>query len=143
MPRPRIGAKKIPMRRVLLLLVAAIPFVSRAELPPSAYETMQRAAKEVIDIEVLRVEISSGDAPGRQNVHLLALVNRVGKSETGLKAGEFINIAYAITSHAKGWSGPAEIPVPAERDKSAAYLVKDAANDDYHPAAGAMSFRNF
>ncbi len=130
------------MRRLILLAVVLFPCLLSAELPPSAYERMQKAATEVVDIEVLRVDIEPGDAPDRQNVLIMALVNAVTRS-ANVKEGDLINIQYTVTGREKGWTGPGEIPILGEKDKTIAYLIKDQASDNFHPAAGAMSFRNF
>lgn len=131
------------MRRLILLLAVLFPIVIHAELPPSAYEKMQREATDVMDIEVLRVDIEPGDAAGRQNIRLMALVNKVARTTTDVKEGDLINILYTVTGRDKGWTGPGEIPILAEKDKTMAYLLKDSTTGDFHPAAGAMSFRNF
>lgn len=132
------------MRWLLTFLaLVLLPIASRAELPPSAYESMQKAAREVLQIEVLRVEVEPGDAPGRQNLHIMALVNGVTRSGSGTAAGELVNITYTVTDREKGWTGPGEIPILQEKDKTVAYLAKDPASGEFHPAAGAMSFRNF
>lgn len=131
------------MRRFLLMLAVVCPLLLRAELPPSAYETMQKAATDLLTIEVLRVEIEPGDAPGRQNVHVMALVNGVTRSASSVKEGDLINMIYTVTDREKGWTGPGEIPILEERAKTMAYLVKDTDKGDFHPAAGSMSFRNF
>ena len=103
---------------------------------------MQQAATEVVDIEILRVNIEPGDAPGRQNVQLMVLVNKVTRT-ANVKEGDLINIHYTVTAREKGWAGPGEIPIPGEKEKTLAYLVKDPASEEFLPAAGAMSFRNF
>ena len=131
------------MRRLILLLAILCPVLIHAELPPSAYERMQKASTEVVEIEVLRVDIEPGDAPTRQDVRIMALVNKVDRTSSNLKSGELINIFYTVTSREKGWVGPGEIPILSEKDKTVAHLVKDPANEDFHPAAGAMSFRTF
>ncbi len=130
------------MRRFLPLLAMLFPLLVLAELPPSAYEQMQKAATEYVDIEVLRVDASPGKAPGEQNIHLMALVNKVHRA-ANLKTGDVINILYAITPRERSWTGPGEIPLLQEKDQSLAYLVKNADSADFHPAAGAMSFHNF
>lgn len=135
------GEKKY-MRYVFLLITFLCPLVLQAELPPSAYEAMQAKAPEYLDIEILRVDVSPGDAPNQQKVLLLSLVNKVTRTATNLKPGDIINIVYTITDHPKGWTGPREIPIPSEREKTIAYLAKDVANN-YLPAARAMTFRNF
>jgi hypothetical protein len=131
------------MRRLILLLAICCPAVIFGELPPSAYERMHAAATDVAQIQVLRVDIEPGDAEGRQNVQVMALVDKVDRSASGLKEGDVINVYYAVTSHEKGWAGPGEIPILEEKDKTVAYLLKDPSADNFHPAAGAMSFRNF
>ncbi|MFZ4775860.1 MAG: hypothetical protein ACOYM3_10870 [Terrimicrobiaceae bacterium] len=131
------------MRRLILLLAILCPVLLHAELPPSAYERMQKAATEAVNIEVLRVDIEPGDAPTRQDIRIMALVGKVDRSASNIKEGDLINIVYTVTSREKGWSGPGETPILAEKDKTVAYLLKGSANEDFHPAAGAMSFRTF
>lgn len=131
------------MRRLLFLIAIVCPLALRAELSPSAYESMQKAAGESLNIEVLQVEIEPGDAAQRQTVRVMALVTSVARTAAGVKEGDLINLVYTVTARQKGWNGPGEIPIPQEKDKTMAYLIKDAATDEYHPAAGAMSFRNF
>ncbi|MEI6034798.1 MAG: hypothetical protein WCS65_11030 [Verrucomicrobiae bacterium] len=131
------------MCRLLFLISIVCQFVLRAELPPSAYESKQKAAAEFLSIEILRVEIEPGDAPERQNVRIMALVTKVVRSASEVKEGDLINIFYPVTARASGRSGPREIPILVEKDQSVAYLVKDPASGDFRPAAGAMSFRNF
>jgi len=130
------------MRRLILLLAILCPALIHAELPPSAYERMQKSATEVVDIEVLRVDIEPGEVPGSQSIHLMALVNKVART-ANVKEGDLINIRYTVSGREKGWTGPGEIPVLGEKEKTLAYLIKDAASDEFHPAAGVMSFRNF
>ena len=130
------------MRRLILLLAILCPALVHSELPPSAYERMQKAATEVVDIEVLRVDIGPGDAPERQSIRLMVLVNKVART-ANVKEGDLINILYTVTAREKGWGGPGEIPILEEKEKTLAYLVKDPATDEFHPAAGVMSFRNF
>ena len=139
---PRRSRQKGAMRRLILMLAILCPTLSRAELPPSAYERMQSAATEVLEIEVLRVEIEPGETPGSQIIRLMALVNKATRA-ANVKEGDLIKIHYAVTTHEKGWTGPGEIPVLEERAKTIAYLAKDPEIEEFHPAAGAMSFRNF
>lgn len=140
--QPDPSSQKVAMRRLILLAVLLFPCLMSAELPPSAYERMQKAATDVADIEVLRVDIEPGDAPGRQKVLIMALVNAVTRT-ANVKEGDLINIQYTVTGREKGWTGPGEVPILGEKDKTIAYLIKDPASDNFHPAAGAMSFRNF
>lgn len=130
------------MRRLVLLAAILFPCLLSAELPPSAYDQMQKAATDVADIEILRVDIEPGDAPSRQNIHITALVHAIHRG-ANVKEGDLIHILYTITNREKGWTGPGEIPLLSEKDMTIAYLVKDQATDNFHPAAGLMSFRNF
>lgn len=138
----RAGEKET-MRRFFIFVVFLFSLALRAELPPSAYESMQASAMEFLDVEILRVDIEPGDAPNQQKVLLLALVNKVTRTAANLKVGDLINIAYAVTDQPKRTLGAGEIPIPSEKDKTIAYLTKDAKSDNYLPAAGAMTFRNF
>jgi len=131
------------MRWFFLFAALLAAATMHAELPPSAYEAMQKAAADYLKIEVVRVEIEPGDAPGRQNVLVMALVNGVMRTSGGVSEGDLINISYTVTDREKGWSGPGEIPLLEDKEKTVAYLVKDEGTGDFHPAAGAMSFRNF
>ncbi|MFA7345761.1 MAG: hypothetical protein WC003_15790 [Terrimicrobiaceae bacterium] len=139
---PGRNRQKEVMRRLILMLAVLCPPLIRAELPPSAYERMQAAATEFVEIEVLRVDVGPGDAPGRQDIHLLALVDKVTRA-ANVKENDLIKINYTVTGREKGWMGPGEIPVLEEKARTLAYLVKDQTTGEFHPAAGAMSFRNF
>jgi len=136
------AAKKEGMRRLILLAAILCPCLLFAELPPSAYERMQGAATEVAEIEVLRVDVEPGDAPGRQNILIMALVNATTRA-ANLKAGDLIHIQYTVTNREKGWVGPGEVPILNEKDKTVAYLIKNQVSENFHPAAGVMSFRDF
>lgn len=116
--------------------------VLRAELPPSAYESMQAKAPEHFKIEVLSVMVEPGETPTQQKVHLVALITEVLRTASGAKSNEIVNILYTITDHPKGWVGPGEVPVPSEKERTIAYLTKTGAGD-FEPAAGRMSFSNF
>ena len=125
-----------------LLLIFLVMPVLRAELPPSAYESMQAKAPEYLRIEVLRVDVEPGESPTQQRVHVVALTTEVFRSTSGLKPNEILNIFYTVTDHPQGWVGPGEVPIPSEKERSVAYLVRTEAGD-FAPAAGRMSFTNF
>jgi len=132
------------MSRISLIACAfLIPQLLCGELPPSAYEAMQAAAPERLEIQVLRVDIEAGDVPEQLKVHLTALVNSVARTASNLKPGEVLNVTYVVADRPKSWAGPGEIPILSEKDKTVAYLAKVDESPDYRPAAGAMSFRNF
>ena len=123
---------------LIFLLIPAL----HAELPPSAYESMQAKAPEYVRIEVLRVDVEPGDSPTQQRVHVVALTTEVFRTSSGLKPNEIVNIFYSVTEHPPGWAGPGEVPIPNEKERSVAYLVKTEGGD-FEPAAGRMSFTNF
>ncbi|MGB8464058.1 MAG: hypothetical protein WCE49_03875 [Terrimicrobiaceae bacterium] len=123
---------------LILLLLPAL----YAELPPSAYESMQAKAPEYLKVEILRVEVEPGESPTMQNIHVVALTAEVFRTASGLKPNEILNILYTVTEHPPGWVGPGEVPIPKEKERSVAYLVKTEAGD-FAPAAGRMSFTNF
>ena len=88
--------------------------VLQAELPPSAYESMQAKAPEYLRIEVLRVNVEPGESPTQQRVHVVALTTEVFRTKSG----------------------------PNEKERTVAYLAKTEGSD-FVPAAGRMSFINF
>ncbi len=125
----------------ILLLFLLMPTL-RAELPPSAYESLQRKAPEHLKIEILQVTVQSGETPTQQKVHIVALVTDVLRTASGLKPNEILNISYSVTEHPRGWAGPGEVPIPNAKERSVAYLTKTDGGD-FAPAAGRMSFSNF
>lgn len=125
-----------------LLVFATCCLVSRAELPPSAYEEMQRSAPEVLRVKVLRVETTPSGEKDR-NVSALVQVLKVGRTASAIKPDDFITIRYPIVTRPAGWVGPGEVPLLVEGEERVAYLNKDQNSPDYVPAAGAMSFDRF
>lgn len=125
-----------------LSVFLAMPILLHAELPPSAYESMQSKAPEYLKIEVLRVSVEPGAEANQQKIELAALVKEVNRTATDTKPGDMINITYTVTEHPKGWAGPGAIPVPVEREEMVAYLIKSETGD-FTPVAGRMSFSNF
>lgn len=130
--------------RLLLVFLAStlVTLPTRAELPPSAYEQMQTTAPELVKIEVLRVDVEPGEDPTQQKIHIVAMVTEVSRTASGLKANDLVNIVYGITERPKGWAGPGQVPVPAVKDQTVAYLKK-LDNGDYAPAAGRMTYSQF
>jgi phenylpyruvate tautomerase PptA (4-oxalocrotonate tautomerase family) len=129
------------MKFRILLILFLVPIL-RAELPPSAYESMQAKAPEYFKIEILRVDVEPGETPTQQKVHLVALVTEVIRTASGAKPNEIVNILYTVTEHPKGWAGPGPVPIPKEKERTIAYLSRTQAGD-FEPAAGRMSFTNF
>jgi hypothetical protein len=125
----------------ILLVFLLLPML-RAELPPSAYESLQRKAPEYLKIEILQVTVQPGETPTQQKVHIIALVTDVLRTASGLKPNEILNIYYNVTEHPRGWAGPGEVPIPNAQERSVAYLTRTDGGD-FAPAAGRMSFSNF
>jgi hypothetical protein len=131
------------MRRFLAILLACATCLPLfAELPPSAYEKMQKESPEVLRINVLRVD-SQPETPETTQVTLLAQVVKVGRSSAGVKPGDLITIKYDVTERPKGWAGPGEVPVPEIDTETVAFLRPLEIPGDFAPAAGAMSFSTF
>lgn len=132
------------MRQILKSIAAMFLLANlHAELPPSAYEQMQSAATEYLDIEILRVEIEPGAGQGQRDVELTARIVAVHRTNSNLQPGGMLNIVYTLSERPPGFVGPGVIPVPAEGQKTIAYLKNGETPDEFIPAAGAMSFRNF
>ena len=115
--------------KLLTFLLCLVPLLACAELPPSAYETMQAKAPEYLKIEVLRLDVSPGEAPGDQTVHVVAMVTEVIRSASDLKADEIINIFYTIKENPKSWVGPGAIPLLKDKDQTEAYLSRRETGD--------------
>ena len=141
---PACDGQKIPMRQILTAF-AAVFFLAglHAELPPSAYEKMQAAAPEYLEVEILRVEIKPGAELGQQDVEITARIAKVIRSSANLQPGGMLNILYTLTARPPGFVGPGQVTVPVEGDKTVAYLKNGEKPEEFEPAAGAMTFRNF
>ena len=128
--------------RTLLTALLLLPCFVFAELPPSAYESMQAKASDYVKIEVLRVDIEPGEAPNQQKIQVVAMVTEVIRSASSLNPSDIVNISYLVTEHPQGWAGPGAIPILSEKQVTIAYLQKEESGD-FTPAAGRMSFENF
>jgi hypothetical protein len=96
-----------------------------------------------LDIEVLRLDIKPGAESGQQDVELTARIVKVNRSASNLQPGGMLNILYTLAARPPGFVGPGQVPVPAEGDKIVAYLKNGEKPEEFLPAAGAMTFRNF
>lgn len=141
---PACDGQKIPMRQILTAFFAMFFLASlHAELPPSAYEQMQAAAPEYLTLEILRVNIERGAEQGQQDVEITARLVKVNRSSANLQPGGLLNILYTLTDRSPGFVGPGQVTIPAEGDNTVAYLKNGEKPDEFVPAAGAMTFRNF
>ena len=141
---PACDGQKFLMRQILTALAAVFFLASlHAELPPSAYEQMQAAAPECLEVEILRVDIKPGAEHGQQDVEITARIAKVHRSTASLQPGGVLNILYTLTARPPGFVGPGQVTIPTEGDKTVAYLKNGEKPDEFEPAAGAMTFHNF
>lgn len=135
-----VGKNRLVKPLLLLCLILSAAF---AELPPSAYESMQANAHEALQIQVLRIDVEPGEKDSAQDIVIMATVEKVVRTASGLKPGDVITIAYTLEDRPPGWVGPGQVPLLAQGDSRVAYLKKLEKPETYAPAAGAMSFDNF
>jgi len=139
----RFGKNKIMSRFIFIFLSLFVACTALGELPPSVYETMQSEAPEHLQIQVLRVDIEPGEKEFTQEILIMATVEKVLRTSSGVKLGDLINISYQLEDRPPGWVGPGQVPILAQGDTHVAYLKKLEKPETYAPAAGAMSFHNF
>ena len=131
------------MPRLITALVIFLTATVLAELPPSAYEAMQAKAPEFFEVEILRSDVKTGDAPNEKKITLTARVGKTFRTATGLSGGAVITITYTEVARPAGWVGPGRIPILKEGDTKVAFLEKGPKPNQYLPAAGAMTFQQF
>ena len=125
-----------------LFIFTAVPPGARAEMPPSAYESMQKESPEALTIQVLSVKISTTDEPERKVLAIAAdaKVAAVQRSASGLKPGDTIRISYQVFDYKEGIAGPGK-PKTLEEGKSySAFLSKNEKEGYYRLAAMGQSF---
>jgi hypothetical protein len=111
------------------LLLASL--ACSAELPPYVYEKQQREAPEAVVLRVRSVTVGA-------DVVAEAQVEKVKRSQTGLKAGDTIRIRYENRQNHERRPGPGAVPVLEKGQRYEAYLA--GAGRTFEPAAGARSF---
>lgn len=131
------------MPRLITALVFFLTATVMAELPPSAYEAMQAKAPEFFEVEILRTDVKTGDAPNDKKITLTARVGKTFRTATGISEGTVITISYTQVAHPAGWVGPGRIPILKDGDLKIAFLEKGPKPNQYLPAAGAMTFERF
>lgn len=137
------GKNRIVRRFIFNCLSLFLVHIALAELPPSAYEAMQSDAPEHLQIQVLRVDIEPGEKESAQKILIMASVEKVLRTASGVKPGDLITISYQLEDRPPGWVGPGRVPILAQGDTHVAYLKILEEPETYGPAAGAMSFHNF
>jgi hypothetical protein len=139
--------------------VAIASMASEAALPPSYYREMQDRAPEALEIVVLavddkqtrqsRIERGMSITTEHHALTITAIVERVTRSATGLRALSVIKIAYSVSDERAedgrplppavgGSSGPGRL---AKGERRPAYLKFDQGTGVYVPAADHASFR--
>ena len=76
----------------------------------------------------------------RVDVTAEARVQRVHRSQAGLKEGDVIRIRYAHRRYREPIAGPSEVPTLKAGETGPAFLVKDEKAKAFAPAAGGYSF---
>ena len=136
---------------LLVLSLITLVLDAFAEMPPRAYENMQRRAPEYVTIKVKATNMDETKTSGEwkeERMSVQAEVLQVERSKSGLKAGDLIHIKYTNTKQRDPLSGATAVwarPVPRLREGTTcpAYLWKSEDKADYEPAAGGFSFQDF
>jgi hypothetical protein len=113
-----------------------------AEIAPEEYLKMQQRSEEHLDILVRSVSTTSSLFSRSTKVVVKADVLAVYRSLSGLSEGDKITIAYTSTKLGKGWVGPRPIPILKRKSETSAFLVFDADQNAYIPAARGYSFES-
>lgn len=115
--------------------------IARAELPPTAYSALQAEAKEVLQIRV--EQVSSKPASllnwSTRNERVLATVEKVNRTKSGVKKGDRITVIYSRLIPKGGWAGPSPAPQLERGKEYPAYLEKSA-DGTFSLAAKGKSF---
>lgn len=128
---------------LLVALLAIFSTISVAELPPYVYQERQEKAPESLSVRVQSVKTRETDEPRRKliDVRIVAQVEQVHRSQTGLKRGDVIHIKYLHSQYKEPLAGPSEVPILQEEQIYPAYLLKNEQEETFTPAAGGYSFR--
>jgi hypothetical protein len=134
---------------ILLILATAV----LADLSPDVYQDLQRKAPEVLYIQVSSVDLHrrfakpSGcaffDFEVIRNVKVEARVARVVRSQTGVHAGDVIEIEYSSIRRCSDWNGPRSMQLLREGDRVYAFLSRRGRTASFEPAARGATFIRF
>jgi hypothetical protein len=102
---------------------------------------MQQAAPEVLTIKVHKVDSrrEKQEWGTRTFVSVVARVVSVQRTQSKLKAGQFIRINYSRDQHTQPLAGPGLVPLLKVWQEVPAFLRKNK-DRTYAPAAGGFSF---
>jgi hypothetical protein len=129
----------------LALVILTLVFTCRAsfaELSPAYYKQLQQQAPESLIIKVLSVKTVETSEPQRKKfaVTVEAQVEKVERSNSGLKRGSAIHIGYVHFRDELPTAGASEVPILKKGQVYPAYLTKNKNGEVYAPAAGGLSF---
>lgn len=119
--------------------------VAFAELPPDAYEEMQRSAPEALKIRVDKVtsaRVGLLNFSGKRDQVVEATVISVLRTGSRLKVGDGIVIRYVAMKVNERIAGPRPIPQLQAGEEYPAWLSKSELGH-YEPAARGFSFAVF
>ncbi len=125
------------------LLFLALSLRLSASLSPSAYESLQTNAPEHLEIQILLAQIEPSADSGVFFVRAEGRVEKVHRSQSGLKEGDIVSITYSVKESPNGQPARGEIPFLVESERRVAYLENSGRPLEFRPAAAAMSFDNF
>jgi hypothetical protein len=137
-------------RCLAIAVLQIIATVAMGELSPDVYKDLQRKAPEVLYIQVSDVHVHRRlakpagcgffDFEVIRDVKVDARVLQVARSESGVRAGDHIEIEYSSISRCSGWSGPRSIQMLQSGDQIYAFLARRGRTRFFEPAARGATF---
>jgi hypothetical protein len=137
-------------RSIVIAVSLMIATAVLAELSPDVYKDMQLKAPEVLQIQISSIDVHrrfakpSGcpffDFEVIRAVNVEARVLRVVRSETGVHAGDAIDIDYSSVSRCSSWSGPRSIEMLHNGDRVFAFVARRGHTAFFEPAARGATF---
>jgi hypothetical protein len=93
-------------------------------------------------IKVLSLDMIETSEPQRKKIAVTveAQVEKVERSDSGLKRGSVIHISYVHYRSELLIPGASQVPILNKGQVYPAYLTKNKSGQDYAPAAGGFSF---
>lgn len=123
--------------RTILLFLSFFSLPLLAELPASAYRSLQDSAPDVVEIRVDRAKRGNWFSPGEV---VTATVMKITRTGSKLKIGDVIKIKYRHVK-LRGAVGPSPIPRLSKKKTYPAWLRKNK-EGHFEPAARGFSFHS-